>query len=215
LDQYINIWTQAPDSHKNKVVFPWHKTCKEYSMIDFHPSNVGHRIAYKDMTSVVKSLKQIKLYDSEALIRAQRFKRNLFIIMPLLTMIAMVIGFADHIQFHLGANVNIGFMLIPIFFFELVWILVITKTMNARFEKIMMRRQTQVTKILDCWNGNLFGSKGLRLSSGLYGAWIELDILFTQDGFYMPVHEIDHRGSGGGKCWLSTIEEVPGCEDQN
>jgi len=209
LDQYINIWTQAPESTKHKVVFPWHKKCKEYSMIDFHPAGVGNRIAYNDMTSVIQSLKQIKLYDSESMIRSQRFNRNLAIILPLLTMIGMVIGFAEHIQFHLGPSINIGWMLIPIILFQLAWIFVITKALNRRFEKIMMKRQTQVTQILDCWNENFFGPKGLHLSSGLFGAWIELEILYGQDSIYMPVQDFNDRCSGLMKNRLDSILEVP------
>jgi len=75
--QYQEIWDNAPESIPTKIVLPWHKRCKEYSIIDFHPSLVGNRISYNDMSEVTESLKSIKSYDTESLIKSQIFSRNL------------------------------------------------------------------------------------------------------------------------------------------
>ena len=194
--QYEQIWRSAPESCESKIVFPWHKKSQEYSIMNFHPTLVYNRISYQDMSQVMTSLKSEKLYDTEKMIRNQRFWRNVFILLPVLTMITIIVAFAEHINFYLGTDLNIAWFMIPALLLEIVWIIVITKAMATRFQKMLIKRESKITEILERWNENKFEPKGLKLISGVYGAWIELDVEFFEEQRFAPVHYGRQIGEG-------------------
>ena len=105
---YQQIWQSAPESTENKIIFPWHQKSKEYSIMNFHPTLVGNRISYSDISHVMDSLKSEKLYDKEKMIRTDRFWRNIWILLPVITICMIVFAFAEHITFYLGTDVNIA-----------------------------------------------------------------------------------------------------------
>jgi len=65
--------------------------------------------------------------------------------------------------------------------FEIVWIAYMTQAMRNRFVKLLLKRQMKITEILDLWNENFCEPKGLKLSCGYRGAWIELDVNITRN----------------------------------
>ena len=105
--------------------------------------------------------------------------------------------------------------MIPILVFEMFWIFMITNLLNKRFGKIMVKREKEVVGILECWNGNLLEGKGLRLGSGVFGAWVELEVLFSMGGEYMPVVEVGGSEAVlcGERAGLERILECEGEED--
>lgn len=214
--QYQEIWDNSPQSTEYNIVFPWHKQCKEYSVINFHPTQVGHRISYNDIKHVTTSLKSLKLYDSESLIRRQIFFRNLWTILPFITTVIIILFFAEHITVHLKANINLAFFMIPLLVFEIGWIFFITKAMAKRFNKIMIKREKEITKILDKWNENMFEPRGLKLVSGVYGAWIEMEVGYMGEGEFMPIGKQQENLEGKMKYFERRgLEKIMEREDES
>lgn len=204
--EFEQIWDNAPESNEYKVIFPWHKKTKEYSTMEFNPLMVYSIISYIELENVMDSLRSLKFYNIQSLIRNQVFWRNFLFMIPLVTFAIIAFFFYEHITLHLGNNMNVGFLAIPILIFEIVWIALMTKAMRKRFEKLLLRRQQKITEILDRWNENFYEPKGLKLHCGYLGAWLELDVNIMSNNDYVESHFLP-QGPNYERLTLSIIEE--------
>ena len=89
--EFEEVWDSAPETNDFKVIFPWHKETKEYSTINFHPMMAQNMVSYIELGNMMESIKSVKYYSVQSLIRWQVLLRNILFLIPLLTF--ALIGF--------------------------------------------------------------------------------------------------------------------------
>ena len=85
--EFSNIWGLAPTSDHTKTVFPWNSTLKEYSMVNFDAEVIEHRATFNDIDLVTESIRSIKNYDFESVIKRKRLIAGLLYFVPIMTIL--------------------------------------------------------------------------------------------------------------------------------
>ena len=190
-EEFSKIWDLAPNCDNTRTIFPWNKTQKEYSMINFDPDVIEHRVTFSEIDQITSSIKGIKNYDFEPVIKRKRLVAGLLYLLPIITILMFVLCQKEHWDLYIGFELNIGVLFIPIIMLQIAWILIVNQQMRNYFKNIMKEREISITKLLEGWNLEKFHCKYLEWTAGKYGAWLELNCQFRQnDGFDYDENQI-------------------------
>ena len=90
-EEFSKIWDLAPNCDNTRIIFPWNKTQKLYSMIDFDPDVLEHRVTFNEIDQITSSIKGIKNYDFEPVIKRKRLIAGLLYLLPIITIVMFVL----------------------------------------------------------------------------------------------------------------------------
>ncbi len=190
---YLLTQLKMPGSSMARIVFPWNHAFTKFETTEFNPVATEGRMTEADLENVLALLSQCSCYQ-----RSLRSRAPTFFYTAILGSILFTLSF---IRFNVGL-IQLDFNMTYIKYgMVLGFIIMIIGLcgLNVSAKNYNPEREQQFKEVLNKANKEIFESRGIRWTTGTYGAWITIELDYVTRGLYNSTQptQNDNYGSLG------------------